>query len=125
MNGCRMMGRCPGCYPGFYPPPGGYFYPPGYFGPDLTYVAPTGLTDEEIANIVRDNINSDPSIPASDKQSIKIDVSGGMVNLSGAVRDRRSKPLAFADAFWSMGVIDVNTDDLKIEELGKKNKITK
>ncbi len=83
-------------------------------GPDLGLIDTTGLTDDEIINVVRDNIRSDPAIPRSDKESIKITVSGGVVNLSGNIRERRTKPLAYADAFWSMGVVDVN-NDLKIQ----------
>jgi hypothetical protein len=108
-NGCP----CPTC--GSYPPyygrglgwgtAGGWTPPtPLYGGPDFA-----NLTDEDIANIVEDNIRSDLTIPREDKKNIKIEVKDGIVDLSGTVRDRRSKPLSYADAFWSMGVLDVNS----------------
>ncbi len=100
---------CAGCNP-YVCGPGAPWRP----GPDFSYFDTTGLTDDEIKNIVVDNIRSDPAIPRSDKESVKVEVSGGIVNLTGVVRERRTKPLAYADAFWSWGVSDVNSD-IKIQ----------
>jgi hypothetical protein len=65
------------------------------------------LDDNEIADIVADNIHLDPFIPLSDERNMTIEVSDGVVTLSGTVRNPRVKPLAYADAFWSPGVVDV------------------
>jgi hypothetical protein len=65
------------------------------------------LDDNEIADIVADNIHLDPFIPLSDERNITVEVSDGVVTLSGTVRNPRVKPLAYADAFWSPGVVDV------------------
>jgi len=65
------------------------------------------LDDNEIADIVKDNIFDDPYISLSDTNNVQVDVSDGIVRLSGTVRNPRSKPLAYMDAFWSSGVIDV------------------
>lgn len=105
--------------PGFTPGNGGYWGAPGFT--PYWWGAPAGWTDldlydynnnfilddEEIADIVRDNIQANPFIPPSDVNSIAIDVKKGVVTLSGKVRNPRSKPLAYADAFWSTGVADV------------------
>lgn len=66
------------------------------------------LDDNEIADLVRDNIFADPGISYSDANSIDIKVENGIVTLSGEVRNPRTKPLAYTDAFWSSGVIDVD-----------------
>lgn len=65
------------------------------------------LDDNEVEDIVRDNIASDPYITLTDQNNINVEVSNGVVTLSGTVRNPRSKPLAYADAFWSSGVTDV------------------
>ncbi len=75
------------------------------------------LEDNEIEDLVRDTIAADPYIPQSDVNAINVDVQNGVVKLSGTVRNRRSKPLAYADAFWSRGVVDVNSD-LVVREAG-------
>ena len=72
------------------------------------------LDDEEIADIVADNIHLDPFIPISDERNIQIDVQNGVVTLSGTVRNPRVKPLAYADAFWSAGVVDV-IDNIQVQ----------
>ncbi len=73
------------------------------------------LDDNEVTDLVTDTIDSNPYIPQSDKDSLKVNVKDGIVTLSGEVKNRRSKPLAYADAFWSRGVVDVN-NDIKVEE---------
>ncbi|MGI5840825.1 MAG: BON domain-containing protein [Patescibacteria group bacterium] len=102
---------------GYYPGPyyGGYYGAPyydyGYMGETTDYA----LTDEEVRDIVRDTIDSNPYISRSDKNNIEIKVDSGVVTLEGNVRNRRSKPLAYADAFWSSGVVDVESK-LKVKE---------
>lgn len=119
---------------GYYNAPYGY----GYGGP-YTYGAPTApygnpygfydwtdfydynsnlvLEDNEIEDLVRDTIAADPYIPQSDVNAINVDVKNGVVKLSGTVRNRRSKPLAYSDAFWSRGVVDVNSE-VVVKEIG-------
>jgi hypothetical protein len=65
------------------------------------------LDDNEIKDIVWDNINADYGITMSDQNKLQIEVNNGVVTLSGEVRNPRTKPLAYADAYWSSGVIDV------------------
>ena len=77
------------------------------------------LDDEEIADIVADNIHLDPFIPMSDERNINIEVRNGVVTLSGTVRNPRVKPLAYADAFWSPGVIDV-VDNLQVQPMQRR-----
>lgn len=75
------------------------------------------LDDNEIADIVSDNIYENPFITLSDTNNISVDVKDGVVTLSGTVRNPRAKPLAYADAFWSSGVVDVvNKIDVKTSE---------
>ncbi len=104
-------------------PPCGYtgmpygYYPWDYW--DYTdfydYNANLILDDDEVRDLVSDTIDSNPYIPQSDKDNIKVDVKDGVVTLSGVAKNRRTKPLAYADAFWSRGVVDVN-NNIKVEE---------
>lgn len=103
----------------------GYDYDYDYpYGAHYWWGAPNGFTDlelydynnnfilddDEVADVVRDNIYDDPYITLSDTANIQVDVDDGVVTLSGTVRNPRSKPLAYADAYWSSGVVDVNND---------------
>lgn len=109
-------------------PYGGYGYG-GYpyygYGPDFDYTdlydynRNLVLDDNEIEDLVNDNIAANPYIPQRDVSSIGVKVENGVVHLSGTVRNKRSKPLAYADAFWSRGVVDVQSD-IKIEERGRQ-----
>jgi len=99
---------------------GGAGYPYGFDYTDLyDYNRDLVLEDNEIKDLVADTIAADPYIPQSDVNAIRIDVRNGVVHLSGTVRNRRSKPLAYADAFWSRGVVDVDSD-IVVEELGRR-----
>lgn len=110
---------------GFFPPygpmpPFWWGAPSGWSDIDLyDYNSNFVLDDDEIADIVRDNIQADPFIPSSDVNSIAIDVKNGVVTLSGEVRNPRSKPLSFADTFWSSGVIDV-VSNINVKERKRK-----
>ncbi|RJR25792.1 BON domain-containing protein [Candidatus Microgenomates bacterium] len=119
-----------GGYGGYGAPYGGYGYGgygPGYwgYGPDWDYTdyydynRNLVLDDNEIEDLVSDNIASDPYIPQRDVNSIEVKVEDGVVHLSGTVRNRRSKPLAYADAFWSRGVVDVQSN-IKVEERSRE-----
>ena len=77
------------------------------------------LDDNEIADIVADNIHLDPFIPLSDERNMNIEVRGGVVTLSGTVRNPRVKPLAYADAFWSPGVVDV-IDNIQVHPMQRR-----
>ncbi|MFZ5376120.1 MAG: BON domain-containing protein [Patescibacteria group bacterium] len=80
------------------------------------------LDDNEIEDLVYDNIRTDPGITYSDADKISISVKDGVVTLRGEVRNPRTKPLAYADAYWSSGVTDVvnqiNVRERKRRETG-------
>ncbi|HUV71706.1 MAG TPA: BON domain-containing protein [Clostridia bacterium] len=129
-------------YPtGYYGGPGPYGYgyggypyapsgPTGAYGPygypygfvDYTdfydYNSDLVLEDNEIQDLVSDTIAADPYIPQSDVNAINVEVKNGVVRLSGTVSSRRSKPLAYADAFWARGVVDVESN-LVVKERGR------
>lgn len=137
MNSYRF--NRPWQYPGY----GGYYsnYPAGPMGggygygayyPDYTTNYPWGweydwydynanavLDDNEIGDLVRDTLDSNPYITRSDKNNIDVKVKDGVVTLSGEVRNRRSKPLAYADAFWSAGVVDIKSE-IKVKKREQK-----
>lgn len=118
MNGGGYFGGYPpgGYYPGAVPPVSGYGYPAwgGSYGPG-PYVGGGIIDDAEIASYVRDNIDLDPYISVRDKNTIDVEVEGGTVTLSGKAMSRRSKGLAYADAFWAPGVLDV-INNVRVEE---------
>ncbi|MCL5411194.1 MAG: BON domain-containing protein [Patescibacteria group bacterium] len=115
MNGGWMNPWAMG--PGMPPYGGAPAYGP--FGAP-TYVMPGGAIDDaEIASYVRDNIDLDPFIPTRDKNNIDVEVEGGVAKLSGTVNSRRSQFLAYADAFWSIGVTEVETN-LQVAEQPSK-----
>ncbi|HUV72060.1 MAG TPA: BON domain-containing protein [Clostridia bacterium] len=94
--------------------PYGYPWGAGAYGVSPFYnIGP--IDDAEIASYVHDNIDLDPYISVRDKNSIDVEVSGGTVTLSGKVESRRSKGLAYADAFWAPGVLDV-VNEVEVEE---------
>lgn len=117
-----------GPYYGYGYGPGPYYGPAyGPFGPpygvtDYTdfydYNSDLVLEDNEIQDLVSDTIAADPYIPQSDVNAINVSVNNGVVHLTGTVRNRRSKPLAYADAFWSRGVVDV-VSDIIVREPGR------
>ncbi len=85
-----------------------------YYGPDYVW------TDEDIAFSVRDNIIANPYIRSSAKENIEIDVDAGVVTLKGEVKSKQDKFLAYADAFWTVGVVDVE-DKIEVREPKKKS----
>ncbi len=107
-----------------------------YYGPnDYWWGAPYGwsdydlydynnnfvLDDNEVEDIVKDNIAADVGITFSDQQKIDVSVKDGVVTLSGEVRNPRTKPLAYADAYWSSGVIDV-LNKIQVKPYKRKEK---
>lgn len=79
------------------------------------------LEDNEISDFVKDNIVADPGIPMSDANNIQVKVEDGKAILSGTVRNPRTNPLAYTDAYWTPGVLDVQ-DDIKVEPVEKQPK---
>lgn len=78
------------------------------------------LDDDEIKDIVMDNIAADAGITWSDQNKINIQVNDGVVTLSGEVRNPRTKPLAYTDAYWSTGVVDV-VNNINVRERKRQN----
>ncbi len=79
------------------------------------------MDDEDIRENVLSNISIDPYLPQKDKDSIDAAVDNGFVTLTGNVSTRSSKFIAFGDAFWSSGVVDV-MNDIKVEQKSGKSK---
>lgn len=82
------------------------------------------LEDNEIHDIVTDNIAADGGIPLSDQNKIEVKVKDGVVTLSGEVKYPRTKPLAYTDAYWSSGVIDV-MNNLKVNPHKRRQQAAK
>ncbi|MCL4387009.1 MAG: BON domain-containing protein [Patescibacteria group bacterium] len=117
--------------------PSGYGFGGGGYGmggyPPFWWGAPTGWTDldlydynqnyvlddNEIADLAKDNIIADAGIPMSDAHKINVSVSGGTATLSGTVRNPRTKPLAYGDAYWTPGVRDV-VNDIEVQPMERK-----
>lgn len=91
-----------GTYPGFYGPMGG----PGYFGP--WYAGGAMPSDEQIKDMVLESIDADPAVPFD--SDINVDVTGGIVTLTGTVPSKRVKHAVGDDAWWIPGVWDVNNN---------------
>ncbi|MGQ9675150.1 MAG: BON domain-containing protein [Chloroflexota bacterium] len=91
-----------GTYPGFY---GGMmgpgFYAPGYMGGGTP-------SDEQIKEMIYDSIDADPAVPFD--SDISVDVTGGIVTLTGTVPSKRIKHAVGDDAWWVPGVWDVNNN---------------
>lgn len=104
-----MGGFMPGFMPGWTMPSwglGGLRTWGGTYSPQFTA---TGLpTDEEITEMIYDALDDDPIVPYD--APIDIDVSAGVVTLSGTVPNKRVKHAAGDDAWWIPGVVDVRND---------------
>ena len=121
---------CPGCGMPLCPPPqpplglgfGRGMFNPYAFGPNLgitsmgtmpgTYLSAYGGTsvasDEEIKDMVLTSLDADPRIPFD--SDISVDVTGGIVTLTGTVPNKRIKHAAGDDAWWIPDVVDVNNE---------------
>ncbi|MCL5091050.1 MAG: BON domain-containing protein [Patescibacteria group bacterium] len=121
-------------------PPYGFGYGgfgPGMGGPPFWWGAPMGWTDldiydynnnyvlddDEIGDLAKDNIIADPGIPMSDAHDVEVSVSGGTATLSGTVRNPRTKPLAYTDAFWTTGVKDV-INNIEVQPMERKQEVS-
>jgi hypothetical protein len=96
---------------GWYPTATDFWWgcPTGWTDLDLyDYNRNFVLDDNEIEDLVKDNIAANPAITVSDRNRIDVKVKDGVVTLTGKVKNPRTKPLAYADAYWSSGVVDVN-----------------
>ena len=113
------MGGGFGPWGGWGPTPGptwGGTYGPGMggFGPGVYY---GGIpSDEEIRNMIFDSLDTDPLIPYD--SDIKVDVTAGVVTLTGTVPSKRVKHSAGDDAWWVPGVIDIN-NQLQVTRRGQ------
>lgn len=96
--GAPAYGQFGGWGVGVGPTWGGTYAPPAYFG--------TAPSDEEIANMIYDALDADPIIPYD--SDINVDVTAGVVTLTGTVPSKRIKHAAGDDAWWVPGVIDIN-----------------
>lgn len=87
---------------------------------DTTYYsAPVVWTDEEVKLNVEDNIDANPYLTRYAKNNLEVVVNKGIVTLKGTVRNKKDKFLAYADAFWSSGVMDVDSM-IKVKEPKRK-----
>ncbi|CCF83348.1 BON domain-containing protein [Nitrolancea hollandica] len=66
----------------------------------------TLATDQSIARMVVNSINTDPGIPSD--ADITVDVEGGIVTLTGNVPTKFAKHRAGDDAWWLPDVFDVH-----------------
>ncbi|MCL5264853.1 MAG: BON domain-containing protein [Chloroflexi bacterium] len=117
MGGPMMGGPAMGMGMGFpYPTPqmGPWFggpttwggtFPGMYPGAGWTYAE--GLpNDDQIREMIYDAIDADPVIPF--ESDINVEVTGGVVTLTGTVPNKRIKHAIGDDAWWVPGVWDVN-----------------
>lgn len=82
-----------GTFPGMY---GGWAYTEGW------------PSDEQIQEMIYDSIDADPVVPYD--SDITVEVTGGVVTLSGTVPNKRVKHAVGDDAWWVPGVWDVNNN---------------
>ena len=95
--------------PGFGPMgtlPGTYL--PAYGGGGIA-------SDDDIKDMVLTSFDADPRIPYD--SDITVDVTGGIVTLTGTVPNKRIKHAAGDDAWWIPDVVDVNNE---LEVLGRR-----
>lgn len=96
--GLGSMGTMPGTYPS------------AYAGPGLA-------SDDQIKDMVLTSLDSDPRIPFD--SDINVDVTAGIVTLSGTVPNKRIKHAAGDDAWWIPDVVDIN-NELKVSGRRKR-----
>ncbi len=75
------------------------------------YGGPGVATDDDIKDMVLTSLDADPRIPF--ESDIDVDVTGGIVTLSGTVPNKRIKHAAGDDAWWIPDVVDLN-NELKV-----------
>lgn len=79
---------------------------PGTYLP--TYTGPGVASDDEIKEMVLTALDADPRIPFD--SDINVDVTAGIVTLSGTVPNKRIKHAAGDDAWWIPDVVDINNE---------------
>lgn len=90
-------GYGPGTYGGFYP--GGYG--PGFY-------TESWPADDQVRDMIYDSIDADPVVPYD--SDVNVEVTGGVVTLTGTVPSKRIKHAIGDDAWWVPGVWDVNNN---------------
>ncbi|MBI2864064.1 MAG: BON domain-containing protein [Chloroflexi bacterium] len=94
----------PGSMPGYPTFTQGYpGYPQGYFPGYQTMTVPD---DEQIREMIYDSIDADPLVPYD--CDVSVEVTGGLVTLTGSLPNKRVKHAIGDDAWWIPGVWDVN-----------------
>lgn len=119
--GMPFMGPAgfPGMFGGMMAPMpfgGGPFFGPGFapwqIGPGYwPYTWPAfGVppSDEQIREMIYDAIDADPLVPYD--SDINVEVTGGVVTLTGTVPSKRIKHAIGDDAWWIPGVWDINNN---------------
>ena len=100
----------------------GGFQPPWmgtYPAPMPSYWSPGIASDDQIRQLVYDSLDADPAIPYD--SDIHVEVTGGIVTLTGTVPNKRIKHAAGDDAWWIPQVIDVNN---RLEVVGRRQRAT-
>ncbi|MGQ9674831.1 MAG: BON domain-containing protein [Chloroflexota bacterium] len=72
------------------------------------YGGPGIASDDQIKDMVLTALDADPRIPFD--SDISVDVTGGIVTLSGTVPNKRIKHAAGDDAWWIPDVVDINNE---------------
>ncbi len=126
--GCPVGAAMPGFGGAGIQPWFGRSYGPGFGGagygmPSLGYYGPYPATfgniptDDQIRQMVEESLDADPAIPYD--SDINVDVSNGVVTLTGTVPNKRIKHAAGDDAWWIPPVIDVN-NELEVSRVRKR-----
>ncbi len=76
--------------------------------PGLGWAYPPAPSDEQVREMIYDAIDADPVIPYD--SDIKVDVTAGVVTLTGTVPNKRVKHATGDDAWWVPGIWDVNNN---------------
>lgn len=112
MSGANSM-CCPNCGQPMVGPEFGYTqpwavaYPPAFNAPPV-WTSQGCPTDEQVLSMIYDALDADPAIPYD--SDIDVDVTGGVVTLTGTVPNKRIKHFVGDDAWWVPGVWDINNN---------------
>lgn len=82
------------------------------------YAGPGLASDDEIKDMVLTSLDADPRIPFD--SDISVDVTGGIVTLSGTVPNKRIKHAAGDDAWWIPDVVDINNE---LQIVGRRERV--
>ncbi len=106
-----------GPWMGYGPGPMGYGFGPGTFGVGFPGYGPgygpgfyteSWPSDDQIRDMIYDSIDADPVVPFD--TDVNVEVTGGVVTLTGTVPSKRIKHAIGDDAWWVPGVWDVNNN---------------